>query len=156
MLSGANSDSERVGGIIRVGRFLKFEGGFGHQLHLAFVSLAITGERYFYLNRREFVGVDAELFEGEEENAAGMGYVDGCFGVFGKKYFFDSGRGGLVGATELGEFVVYLFETVGQRHMGFGSNNTMIHPNCITFYKINNTETRCRNSGIKAQNPFSV
>ena len=72
-LKMAKRNRQRIRGVGRLRRFRHGEECPHHQLHLAFVGVAVTGDAGFHFARRIAVDGDAVLRGGQQHHAANFG-----------------------------------------------------------------------------------
>jgi hypothetical protein len=76
-LQMAQGDGEGIGNVGGFGKFLQAKLRADHQLHLAFIGLAVAGDTCFNLAWRIAVDVKSMFFGGKEDNAAYLGQTQG-------------------------------------------------------------------------------
>ena len=69
----AQGDGQGVGGVGRFRDFLQVELRANHELYLAFVGVAVAGDRGFYFAGRIAADFDGMLFRGEQDYATDFG-----------------------------------------------------------------------------------
>ena len=94
-------------------------------MDLLFAGSAGAGEAFLDAGGGEVEDGDGLLGGGEEENAAGVAHEDGGAGVavVGVE-FFDGHLVGAVFLEQFGDVVVELLETLGERQVGVGAEDT--------------------------------
>lgn len=104
-------DSQSIGGVVRLGRFLQFEQTDDHFLNLLFVGFSVARGALFYLIRGELYERQVGIGNREQNNATRHADLDRRFGIGLKKEVLYSHGIGRIRAYQEGDFIADALET---------------------------------------------
>ena len=148
----ADSNRQRVGGVIRLGYGLEPQQPLGHLHHLGLLRLTESGDGAFHLQGGVFKHRHTVLLQSQHGHTARLRHVDGGLGIGLEIQLFHRHRIGVVGVQQFAQLVVDLLQAAIERHAGVGGDSTKIHGDVLAPLKADKTPTDDGVTGVDTEN----